>query len=127
MVNPNPDKAHGCAKQLRLWNLEPPPARIHAHRDDKRTDRPLRSTQTQPLPQFNSERAALDYPATLHPPHTELGTTAAPPKTTQDTMRPEMNGRPPVPRIYRFFGTGLGAAMWFWVCLTPHVMEGEEL
>ncbi|KAH6626367.1 hypothetical protein B0J18DRAFT_464388 [Chaetomium sp. MPI-SDFR-AT-0129] len=30
-------------------------------------------------------------------------------------MRPEMNGRPPVPRIYRFFGTGLGAVMWFWI------------
>lgn len=23
---------------------------------------------------------------------------------------------PPVPRIYRFMATGLGASMWFWVC-----------
>ncbi|KAL2021192.1 hypothetical protein VTK56DRAFT_7379 [Thermocarpiscus australiensis] len=26
------------------------------------------------------------------------------------------SARPPVPRFYRFAATGLGAAMWFWVC-----------
>lgn len=36
-------------------------------------------------------------------------------------------GQPPVRPIYRFFATGLGATMWFWVCLcSGHDMMEES-